>query len=229
MRLRASPLFGVVLAASCAKPKEDKPAPTTFEDTAGGLLGINPEKWECENVAPIDALASILGGEVTKVDPQMSTPRGLAKPCTYTVGRSAAGPRADAGVSQLEVWTFDLDCRPGYDDRAHQQLDQWAARSEELVAEYHRQVRPGGKPPANDAGVAYRAPEGARELAIGRRALDVLGQGIIFIDDDAPCNVRVVGPDAERRLALAQLIATNLTEANAPMTPHAREVIPQAP
>ena len=41
----------------------------------------------------------------------------------------------------------------------------------------------------------------------------------MFIDDDAPCYVRVVGPNAAHRLELARLIAKNLTFANAPMTP----------
>ena len=45
--------------------------------------------------------------------------------------------------------------------------------------------------------------------------------GLIFIDDDAPCYVRVVGNDAARRLELAKLLAKNLTFANAPMSPRA--------
>ena len=63
------------------------------------------------------------------------------------------------------------------------------------------------------------APGAAVDVAVGAKGLDHHGQGLLFIDDDAPCYVRVVGPDAPRRLALAQLIAKNLTFANAPMSP----------
>ena len=63
------------------------------------------------------------------------------------------------------------------------------------------------------------APSGAVDVEVGAKGLDHHGQGLLFIDDDAPCYVRVVGPDAQRRLALARAIAKNLTFANAPMTP----------
>ena len=46
-----------------------------------------------------------------------------------------------------------------------------------------------------------------------------MDQGLIFIDDDTPCYVRVVGPSAAQRLALAKLISANLTLERAPMTP----------
>jgi hypothetical protein len=58
-------------------------------------------------------------------------------------------------------------------------------------------------------------------VAVGAKGLDHHGQGLIFVDDDAPCYVRVLGKDAARRLELARLIAKNLTFANAPMTPRA--------
>ena len=64
-----------------------------------------------------------------------------------------------------------------------------------------------------------RAGGRRREVEVGAKGLDHHGQGLIFIDDDAPCYVRVIGPDAANRLALAQLIAKNLTFANAPMSP----------
>jgi len=87
--------------------------------------------------------------------------------------------------------------------------------------------KPGIKPDAAvkdpDAGPEpiRRAPEAAAEVAVGAKALDHHGQGLLFIDDDAPCYVRVAGKDAARRLELARLIAKNLTLANAPMTPRA--------
>ena len=59
----------------------------------------------------------------------------------------------------------------------------------------------------------------AQELEHARVGLDHHGRGLIFIDDDAPCYVRVIGQDSTKRLELAKLVAKNLTFANAPMTP----------
>ena len=73
----------------------------------------------------------------------------------------------------------------------------------------------------NDAGIEYHRPGAPTEVDVGAKALDHHGQGLLFIDDDAPCYVRVVGPDSNARLALAKLIAKNLTFQNAPMTPRA--------
>ena len=56
-------------------------------------------------------------------------------------------------------------------------------------------------------------------MEVGAKALDHHGRGLLFIDDDAPCYVRVIGPDAPHRLELARLVAKNLTFANAPMDP----------
>ena len=130
------------------------------------------------------------------------------------------------GVTQ-EAWTFDVDCRESYQKLADALFEQYTQTSAELVDRYAREVGP-GKTITTDAGVALRAPEAAHEVPVGRRGLDHHGQGILFVDDDAPCYVRVVGPGAERRLAVAQLVARNLREANAPMTPHTTPVMPAA-
>jgi hypothetical protein len=100
--------------------------------------------------------------------------------------------------------------------RADALFAQYKELSEEAIQRYAHLDAGTGKP--GDAGVAVR-PEPAVEVAVGAKGLDHRGQGLIFIDDDAPCYVRVVGKDAVRRLELAKLIAKNLTFANAPMTP----------
>jgi hypothetical protein len=87
-----------------------------------------------------------------------------------------------------------------------------------MVQQYNTLADAGAVKPT-DAGIAIHAPEVSSEVAVGAKGLDHHGQGLIFIDDDAPCYVRVVGPDSARRLELAKLVAKNLTFANAPMTP----------
>jgi hypothetical protein len=107
--------------------------------------------------------------------------------------------------------------------RADALFAQYRETSREAAAHYAQLdagVAAAGRP--GDAGVTAHPPEPAVEVAVGAKGLDHHGEGLIFIDDDAPCYVRVTGKDAARRLALARLIAKNLTLDNAPMVPRPR-------
>jgi hypothetical protein len=203
----AAAVFVAVFGGAC---KDDGAAASASQRAAPApkLAGIYPERWTCETVAPLAALGELLGGKVVQLDSASEVPHGVPHPCNYEVT-----------TSEAEYWTFDLDCRDGMKPRADALFAQYRASSAEAIARYGqleaRAARPG------DAGVAH-PPEPAVEVAVGAKGLDHHGQGLIFIDDDAPCYVRVTGKDAARRLALAQLIARNLTLDNAPMTPRLR-------
>jgi hypothetical protein len=207
-------LWVLVVLAGCkdngAAASDPPPAPPRQ------LAGVYPEKWRCDSVAPLEALGQLLGGAVKQLDSAMSVPRGVPNPCTYEVQ-----------AQELEYWTFDVDCRDGMKQRADALFAQYKVTSQELVQQYEAKADAGttrhhdpGAAKHSDAG-AERAPEPAVEVAVGAKGLDHHGQGLIFIDDDAPCYVRVVGKDAARRLELAKLLAKNLTFANAPMSPRA--------
>jgi hypothetical protein len=184
------------------------------------LAGVYPERWRCDSVATLEALGQVLGGVVKPVDSALSVPRGLPHPCNYEVS-----------AHELEYWTFDVDCRDGMKQRADALFEQYKTTSRELVEQYEALADAGAQKPTpgkphgahadGDAGSELRPPALAVEVAVGAKALDHHGRGLIFIDDDAPCYVRVVGKDAARRLELAKLVARNLTFANAPMTPRA--------
>ena len=167
-----------------------------------------PDHFKCETIIALDALNQVLGGEAHKQEGAMTPPRGIAAPCSYevTVG------------GQAEYWTYDFDCRDGWKQRADALFEQYRTGSSELVERYNALADAGAIKPT-DAGIVIKAPEAAVEVAVGAKGLDHHGQGVIFIDDDAPCYVRVVGTDAPRRFELAKLVAKNLTFANAPMTP----------
>ena len=207
-------LWVLVVLAGCkdngAAASKPPPAPPRQ------LAGVYPEKWGCDSVATLEALGQLLGGTVKQIDSAMSVPRGLPHPCNYEV--QAQG---------VEIWSFDIDCRDGMKQRADALFAQYKTTSQELVQQYEakadagatRHNAPGAK--HADAGAELHAPEPAVEVPVGAKGLDHHGQGLIFIDDDAPCYVRVVGKDAARRLELAKLLAKNLTFANAPMTPRA--------
>lgn len=186
--------------AAASGPQRNAPRP---------LAGVYPDKWRCDSIATIDALGQLLGGTVKQLDSAMSVPRGLPHPCNYEVQ-----------AQELEYWTFDIDCRDGMKQRADGLFAQYKATSEELVQQYNARPDAGVQKPS-DAGPPPHPPEPAIEVAVGAKGLDHHGQGLIFIDDDAPCYVRVVGKDAAHRLELAKLLAKNLTFANAPMSPRA--------
>lgn len=188
----------------------DRPAPTDqkpAEATTRKLAGVYPEQFKCDSIVTLDEIGGVLEGTAHPMETALSMPRGLPQPCNYAVTTR----------TQNEFWTFDLDCRDGYKQRADALFEQYRTGSKDLVDQYNALSDAGIKP--TDAGIPIHAPEPAVEVAVGAKGLDHHGQGLVFVDDDAPCYVRVVGPDAARRLELAKLIAKHLTFANAPMTP----------
>jgi hypothetical protein len=201
--------------------KNDAPAPSQAEPTGppAKLAGVSPADFHCESIVTLDDLAQVLGAPVHPIDSAMTVPRGLPRPCNYLVDGTAPA-RPDAGAPAPEAWTFDIDCRDGMKQRADQLFAQYTQQSADRVAAYNGLADAGAIKP-DDAGIERHAPEGAAEVNVGAKGLDHHGQALIFIDDDAPCYVRVVGPDSTRRLELAKLLATRLTFANAPMTPRA--------
>jgi hypothetical protein len=198
----------VVVVAGCKD--EGAAASRPAGATTRALAGVYPEQWKCDSIATPSAIGELLGGAARPVDSAAPVERGLPHPCNYEVQ-----------AREIEYWTFDVDCRDGMKQRADALFEQYKAMSREAI-EHYRTRAATSQPAASksrDGGPEPRAPEPAAEVAVGSRGLDHRGQGLIFIDDDAPCYVRVVGSDAIRRLELARLIARNLTFANAPMTP----------
>jgi hypothetical protein len=194
------------LLAACSKSENSAPPEKTTEATHK-VAGVYPDRFKCESVTSLDALGQVLGGKVSPLESAISPPRGVPRPCNYAV---------QAGAT--EYWTYDIDCRDGMKQRADALFAQYRDQSSEMLQQYNSLADAGAIKP-NDAGIAIHAPDPATEVAVGAKGLDHHGQGLIFIDDDAPCYVRVVGPDSARRLELAKLVAKNLTLANAPMTP----------
>jgi hypothetical protein len=209
--MRAALLAPLVVVAACSRDSSPSPEAKAQAAAPVRMIGVEPDSFQCESVASAEALAETLGARVRSIDSPITPPRGVARPCNYVV------ESGDAGVA---AWTFDFDCRPHAAERAEALFKQYRETSAELVDGYNA-ARDAKKLGGRDGGPPPRAPEAAHDVEVGAKALDHHGQGLIFIDDDTPCYVRVVGPDAAQRLALARLISTNLTPERAPMTPHA--------
>ena len=78
--------------------------------------------------------------------------------------------------------------------------------------------------------VQYADGEDALPVRIGRSGLDHHNASLLFIDDDSPCYVRVLGPGQKNRIALAEIIAAKLDESTAPMTTiYRRETVHATP
>jgi hypothetical protein len=216
----------VLLTAACSKSSGDSQGNSAPKEGAQReLLGIPPEKWTCDVLTSVAEIGQVLGGDAQTTEPQMKAAKGTPESCNYRVTTGMTTPAGDAGAEPIaESWMYDLDCREGYEKQAEILFAQYTQQSADLVAAYRTGVG-SGKPPANDAGVVYKAPEDAFGVAVGRKALDHHGQGLIFLDENAPCYVRVVGPDAGKRLALAQLLSSKLSEKNAPMPVHGTPIM----
>jgi hypothetical protein len=210
--MRAALLGPLLLAVACSRDSSSTSAATQGAKAQEmRMVGVEPDDFRCDTVAPPEELAQILGARVRSIDSPITPPRGVARPCNYVV------ERGDAGVA---AWTFDFDCRPQAIERAEALFAQYRETSAALVDDYNA-ARQAKKLGGRDGGPPPRAPEPAREVEVGAKALDHHGQGLLFVDDDTPCYVRVVGPDATQRLALATLLSKNLTLERAPMTPRA--------
>ena len=210
----------VIAASGCSRDSTSAPAPGSASASgAVTLVGVYPDEFNCDSVAPPAKLAEVLGGTPRVIEGTIQPPRGVPKPCNYLVGEGPP-PASDAGGPGPEAWTFDIDCRDTYQQTADKLFEQYTKGSQDLVEQYNAVVD-AGHVEVVDGGPPIKAPSAAHEVQVGKRALDHHGQGLLFIDDDAPCYVRVIGPDAAKRLALAKLVAENLTPARAPMTPRA--------
>lgn len=217
---------------------EDTTAAASRAESAraeSSTVGIEPALFQCSTVAPLDQVASVLAGEVAEVATHFEPPHGVPRPCAYT---------RRFGEKQ-ESWSFDMDCRPKALENAAKLMDQYRTQAAQVVeaaaaakkAEADRPRKPEKKSgkPARKADKADKAraddpsaespPEPAtpiaanaetKEVSVGRSALDHHGQALIFIDDDAPCYVRINGPGEAGRLGLAELIAERLGPENAP-------------
>ena len=183
-----------VLAGCLVSCKDDSAASEPPRAAAPRhLAGVYPEDWRCDSIASLPALGQLLGGTARAIDSAAPVPHGVPHPCNY-----------ELHTPEPEYWTFDIDCRDGMKQRADALFAQYREISDEAVQRYAHTDGGVGKP--GDAGVAAR-PEPAVEVAVGAKGLDHHGEGLIFIDDDAPCYVRVTGKDAARRLALAEAIS----------------------
>lgn len=215
----------LLIVAALGACKSDAAAPPRSEKSTPGaeqkLAGVFPDKFECASIATPDTLSQVLGGPVAPSDNLLPVPPGVPKPCNYRLDKGVI--QTDAGTVPVEeAWTFDFDCRDGMKQRVDALFAQYLKQSNDRIEHYNEMSDAGVKPTRTlDAGLQFTKPGEAMEVTVGAKALDHNGQAILFIDDDAPCYVRVVGPDGPRRLELAKLVAKNLTFANAPMSPRA--------
>jgi hypothetical protein len=205
--------LALALVGACkTEPAPPDRSPHNGREPTAKLAGVWPQSFQCASIAPPAVLAELLGGEAKPTDNPVSVTKGLAPPCKYEVMRDGA----------LDQWQFDFDCRDNMKTTADALFEQYRKQNTEMVAEWNYKADAGLFKP-NDAGVEYHRPGDPIEVAVGAKGLDHRGQALIFIDDDAPCYVRVAGKDSARRLELAKLIAKNLTFQNAPMTPRAQK------
>jgi hypothetical protein len=202
------PLLTLVAACS-SEGGATKQTEKSTEPGTRKLAGVFADRFQCDSITKAEEMAQILGAvKAKKLESAISPPKGVPQPCNYEVVMQ----------STLEYWTYDIDCRDHMKERADKLFEQYKRTSAELVQQYD-QASDAGLVKPTDAGLVIKRPDDAVEVQVGAKALDHHGQGLLFIDDDAPCYVRVIGPDAARRLSLAQAVAKNLTFANAPMDP----------
>jgi hypothetical protein len=208
--MRAVPVVAAI-AAILGGGCENKTSGTASEQAGKvgeevKLVGVDLELWTCDLIATPAAISELLGIPARGVDSTLGSAPGTPKPCNFVA--EGAAP---------EAWSFDFDCREGALKTAEKLFTEYTERNQALIEQWDAST--GGKVQKDDAGVEQHAVAAPVEVQVGKKALDHHGQAILFIDDDTPCYARVAGPDPERRLLVAKLVAQKLTPATAPMRP----------
>ncbi|HUQ06736.1 MAG TPA: hypothetical protein VM261_29740 [Kofleriaceae bacterium] len=203
--------FGTAAMLACVTGCDDKSsgAASNAPDKGGEevkLVGVDLDRWTCDLIATPATISELLGIPARGVDSTLGSAPGTPKPCNFVA--EGAAP---------EAWSFDFDCRDNALKTAEKLFTEYTERNQALIEQWDAST--GGKVQKDDAGVEQHAVAAPVEVQVGKKALDHHGQAILFIDDDTPCYARVAGPDPERRLLVAKLVAQKLTPATAPMRP----------
>jgi hypothetical protein len=100
------------LGGGCERD-EGEPAKVIGDDPEPGPvtgIGVFPDDFRCETVAPLPRVAEAVGVTVTLEPSGFKPPFGTPASCNYV---AAAPPPAttDAGTAAPGTWSFDVDCR----------------------------------------------------------------------------------------------------------------------
>ena len=159
------------------------------DDPAPGQMLVNddrPAPAHVLGVSPLDFRCAMVA-PLDQVSAALGVPiEKVAAGFAPPAGTPPACTYRSTAADRPGGWSFDIDCR----DHA---LDQGAR----LMA-------------------GFATDPSAKPVRVGHSGLDHHGVQLLFIDDDAPCYVRVIGPGEAQRLALARLIADRLDARTAP-------------
>lgn len=180
----------LLLSAACGDDKPKKKAAQKVEGQASaGFIGVDPSVFKCEPIGSLDDIAQAVGGAVVMMEPMFDPPKGTPAPCDYRQLGAQSKVLDGAAAPAQRMWSVRFDCRDSY-------MPSTVREMERLVAD-----------------------EGAARVTVGKWGVDHRDAALMFIDDNTPCSVRVVGPGASERLAIGNVIAAKLTLKTAPMTP----------
>ncbi len=180
----------LLLSAACGDDKPKKKTAKKVEGQASeGFIGVHPSVFKCETLGSLGDIAKAVGGEVVMTAPMFEPPKGTPAPCDYRQLGTQTEVLDGAPAPAQRMWSVRFDCRDSYMPTTTKEM-------ERLVAD-----------------------EGATRVNVGKWGVDHRNAALVFVDDDTPCSIRVVGPGATERLAIGNVISAKLTLKTAPMTP----------
>jgi len=181
----------VVFAAGCGGETKKKPKQKRLPGEASeGMYGVDPSIFKCESIAAVGDISQAIGGEVAPMETMFTPPTGTPPPCDFRqVDVPPPEVQDGAPAPAQRMWSIRFDCRESY-------LPVTEKEMKRLLAD-----------------------EGATKVQVGQWGVEHLDAKLVFVDDDAPCTVTIVGPGTQERTAIGQLIARKLTLKTAPMTP----------
>jgi hypothetical protein len=180
----------LALAGACGNEKPKQKAAKVEGEASAGFIGVDPSVFRCETIAPVPDVGVAIGGQVERMESMFTPPKGTPVPCDYAqIGLPPPVVQDGAPAPAQPMWSIRFDCREDHMPGTTKEMERLATE------------------------------EGATRVTVGKLAVDHLNAALLFVDDDSPCTVRVVGPNPDQRLAIARLVADRLTPRTAPMTP----------
>jgi hypothetical protein len=197
--VRILPVLVLSLVASCHshEPSGASSAPKASAPDLPKVIGVNPRFFDCEKFLPKKEIDTLAGVALISSPMLTPTPPGAATPCAYAMPIPDAGPIAkaappkkkgepDAGAPPTMYFQYGIDCRGAALDDAQRAFGR------------------------------TQTDPGVTAVSAGKEAVDDARGQLVMVDDDTPCEVRLVAPDAAMRLQLAKIIAAKLTPVTAP-------------
>lgn len=185
-------IAALAAAAACGGEEPKRPAPEARPAPAAPAVEPAPgatvptQSRAVVGISPVDFKCDTIAPQA-RIEEIVAAPlQRVTTGFTPPEGVAAACHYESTAADRPGEWSYDIDCRERALGDARRLIDKNAPEPDSVPVE------------------------------VGREGLDHHNAQLLFIDDDAPCYVRIQARDQADRLAIGMMLADGLTRRNAP-------------